>query len=133
MKRPWKPRSECRLNLMGISSVGPEEQHPVILGADVNKATLIMCGKDAQYSTGFLQNKIILHAIESFCLFVLFINQECTELGNRIDQSSTNNLSPFYTVGFLKSLHVIYTNIEIIRSIIRLPDRHHKLYCIHGY
>lgn len=62
---------------MGISSVGPEEQHPVILGADVNKATLIMCGKDAQYSTGFLQNKIILHAIESFCLFVLFINQEC--------------------------------------------------------
>lgn len=85
---------------MGISSVGPEEQHPVILGADVNKATLIMCGKDAQYSTGFLQNKIILHAIESFFLFVLFINHECTELGNRIEHSSTNNLSPFYTVGF---------------------------------
>lgn len=51
---------------MGIPSVGPEEQHSVILGADVNKATLIMRGKDAQYSTVFLQNKIILHAIELF-------------------------------------------------------------------
>lgn len=97
MKRPWQPRSERWLNLMGIPSVGPEEQHPVILRTDVNIATFILRWEDAQYSTVFLKNKIILHGCHSIDQIYLFL------VGIRYKCSSTNNLCTFtYCRVFIK-------------------------------
>ena len=53
-KETWQPRSEGRLNFVGIALIRPEEQHPVKIRTDVYKATLVMRWKDAQYSTIFL-------------------------------------------------------------------------------
>lgn len=52
-----QPCSKSWLDLVWISSVGPEEQHPVVNGTYINITALILRREDAQYPAMFLERQ----------------------------------------------------------------------------